>query len=1228
LERHPDQDWLFINSQIDQLCDTQPSRQCKGIRFNQPKQMYTIYNQKLCTPSGYMAKILLIMRLTTLILFSVIMQVSASSYAQKINLLEKNASLMTVFDKISEQTGFDFIVTSDMLKKANLVNIKVSNAEMPAVLKEIFKDQPLEYSVKDKIVVVSKKEPTLLDKISRILNAYTLRGIVVNERNEPLAGANVMVRGQNRGYGTTQDGRFILSDIDGSEMLITSYVGYRNDTTILTGGNNITIRLLPITNNLSEVAVISTGYQELSKERATGSYGKPDMKIFSERIGSNDLISRLDGLVAGVTVNASGIGKGANRYGTGTNQQSVIRGISSVNLSAEPLYVVDGVQVPNLSYLNPNDVEDVSVLKDAAAAAIYGAKAANGVIVITTKKGKRDQQLHFNYNGAFTFSGRPRFDKDFYMNSAQYIATAKEIFDPVNNPAQQLSYGFIAPHEDILYKQYQKLITDAQATKSLDSLSKIDNRDQVRDLIYQNAFSKNNTISVAGGSKLYAIYSSVSHVNTQTNTPGQSNNSYLFNVNQTINPVSWMNIGLNTALNKNIAKAKYSFDVGPGFLPYQLFQDGNGTPLTVNYMTGWSADRQADYQARSRINLDYIPLEEVDKGYTKSNLLNLNTSASVQIRFWKGLSFQGNYGYQRSSGTSESYLDHTSLDLRKELLNFTKANTPADEPVYYLPAAGGRFTTINRASENWTVRNQLVYNTRLRNGKDQLNLQLGQEILEQSSIMNTNILRGYDDVLKTYSLLDYVTLSKPLFGAIGSGYSMFNEKPFVRLAEKSRFKSIFGLFNYSISDIYMIDASIRQDKSSLFASDEAAQNDPAFSVGAKWLLSREKWMPKLNWINNLALRATYGVTGNSPYVGAASTFDILYAGSDTNFGNYLTVSQAANNKLSWEATHTWNFGLDFGLLNHRLNGSTDVYFKNTKGLIGSVEFNPLNGTETATGNIGNIKNSGIELTLNSRNILSKDFNWSTSFVFSYNHNKLVSYAKPLQYLTDALSQVGSSYQIGYARPSLFAFRYAGLDALGDPQIYRADGTITKEPYAAKPEDLVYMGTTQPKYNGGLSNTFRYKQLSLTVNLVYNLGAVMRGPAVRYPNGRLTVGSFSDGNLYATFADRWKQPGDEKITNIPSFSADPNVVYNRRDLNYYNYADINVISASYVKLRDVTLSYDLAPSLFNALKLQRASVFAQTGNFLLWTKNDVGVDPEVGFGQHASRTLNLGINVAF
>lgn len=1156
------------------------------------------------------------------------MQVSAVSKAQKITLSEKNMPLVAVFDKIRSQIGYDFVVTREVFNQAKLVTINVHNEELSTVLGKIFEGQDLNFSIKDHIVVVSKRTKTIADKVADYFSAYTLHGMVLNERGQPLAGANVWIMGQNRGYGIAEDGRFELNNMSGDETLITTYLGYKTDTLKLRGQKRITIIMQPIVSALSEVAIeFNTGYQKINKDRTSGSYGKPDMELFQKRVGTTDIIRRLDGLVAGVAVVAGPMGTTGNMYQTASDQKSLIRGKSTINLGSEPLYVVDGVQMPTLKNLNPNDIADITVLKDAAAATIYGVQASNGVIVITTKSGKKDGQIRIDYNGYLTLSGKPRFKKDYYLNSAQYIQTVKEIFDPVTNPYSSVSYNSLPPHDDILYNQYRGLISEAQAAKSLDSLSKIDNRDQVNDLFYRNAFTTNHSLSAAAGNQFYSIYSSLSYTNNHSNTPGESNNNYLLNLNQNITPAKWLTIGLNTSFSNTRSSNKHPISVGATFLPYQLFEDANGNAIQMNYMNQLSPERKDDYQARSRVNLDYVPLEEIDKGYGKGNLYNISTTANVEVRFWKGLSYQGTYGYRKASGTIESYLDHTSMDMRKELINFTLANTPDDVPNYLLPEYGGKFTSRETNSQNWTIRNQLVFNTGLRGGKDRVNVQIGQEALENSDHLGTSILRGYDEVLKTYKLLDYATLSQPIFGAVGSGYSSLYEKPFELREEKKRFTSYFALFNYSLNDKYILDASIRQDKSSLFASENSSQNKPVYSIGAKWQLSRENFMRQVTWVNNLGLRTTYGITGNSPFIGAGTIYDVLDVREDPVLGNSLSIQTVANNKLSWERTRTLNIGLDFGILNSKLTGALEMYFKSTTNLLGQVKYNPLTGTDGTRGNIGELTNKGIELTLNSTNIASGNFSWSTGLVFAYNNNKLISYSVPSQYQLDANSRAFASYLAGYPTFPIFAYRYAGLDNLGDPQIYKADGTITKDPNAAVADDLVYMGTTQPKFNGGLNNTFRYKSLSLSANLVYNLGAVMRSP-VETVYGRLTSSSFSDGNVKASFADRWKVPGDENNTDIPSFVSNSGINYSRRNLGYYAYGDINVVSSDYVKLRDISLSFDLPQHILRNLRIQRVSLFVQTGDFLIWAANKDGIDPEYWGDRNTDRTYSLGLNVSF
>ena len=1187
------------------------------------------------------------MKIVILLLTIGFLQVHAKGYSQ-VTLSEKHSSLENILQKIKKQTSFNFIYDEKKLHVED-ISVTVTNVSIEKALDACFKDMPVTYSIIKNNIILKPAEPSIIDKIKSLLSGpIHLTGKITDTAGMPLARATVFFIKHNAAstppgytsvsYITSENGLFYFDAEEGDEIGV-SYVGYQTyQFTVKKDMSFQNIVLHVLAARLSEV-VVNTGYQQLSKDRATGSFGKPDMQTFSERTGTNDIVSRLDGLVPGLTVLAGPGHIAANINGNGaTSQQSLIRGTTSLQISTDPYYVVNGVHVSDFSSINPNDIADITVLKDASALAIYGANAANGVIVVITKSGK-NQRLKINYSGYLNFQGKPDFNyiSRHLLNSSQFIQAAKQTFDPATYPFSTLGTSYIAPHEQILYNQNSGLISAAQANASLDSLSRISNADQIKNLWYRNAYSMNHTISMSGGNSIYNFYSSLSYIDNHSDQIGASNNAYNVNLTQTITPNNWLRVTLNTSLTNTISSNTRPITVDPGFLPYQLFQDANGNNLLLNYTQGLSAATRADYQARSRINLDYSPFDEINSGFTKSNNLNINTSADVGIKLWKGLSFNGTYGYQKAPGTNTAYDDNSEYAQRNLALAFTNAPSTSSTPVYNLPITGGRYQTGNNDQRNWTVRNQLIYNTELRGNKDRLNVQIGQEAQEQLSTSNTTIVRGYDLNLQTYTALNYATLSRGVFGGVSSGRSILSELPYSVFETRKRFTSYFGLLNYTFNQKYDFDASIRADHSNLFGVDVSGQKKPTYSLGGKWQISKEGFMKGVNWVHNLGLRATYGVTGNSPYVGAGATVDILQAENDPTTGNALSVKTPPNRKLSFEKTQKYNLGLDFSLLNYRLNGSVDLYQKNTSDLLNTLPVNPLDGFPSTIGNLGSMRNRGIELSLHSINIQLKDFNWATNFIFSYNQNKLISYDNPSPITLTDTYRIGAPFVVGYSSSSLFAYRYAGLDNLGDPQIKLADGTVTKAPGAAKASDLVYMGTIVPRFNGGLSNNFRYKQFSLSANMVYNLGAVMRRDVDNFFTGRLTgqAGSFTQGNINAEFLNRWQKPGDEAITNIPSYVANQGIGFFRRNVGYYTNADINVVSASYVKLRDLTLAYEVSPRLLQVLRLQSVRLFLQTGNYMVWKANKFDIDPEYQSASNGTRSLppyghtySVGVNASF
>ena len=1164
------------------------------------------------------------MKLTTILLLAAVTHVAAKSSAQTVTYTGKSVPVQTLFSIIEKQTGYVFFYEQADLKNTRPVSVVFDRSPLKIALEKIVADQPIEFELKGHTIFIYRKkiiahveEGAPVEDTAQVIAQDEVKGIVMDETRRPVPGVTILAKIARELHVSDEKGVFVFTHVQAGDTLVFTSVNYDTRSIAVEPGKLMSVTLKLRIARLDQVTIFNTGYQVLSKERATGSFSKPDMDVFQKRTGTQDIIDRLDGQIPGLVVTKGDNAVNANANGNGvTTQKSVIRGVGTISLGTDPLYVVNGVIVTDFSSVNPDDVADITVLKDAAASAIYGARAANGVIVLTTRTGARQSRPVVSYSGYFNFQGRPDFNAVPVLSSRQYIQAAKETFDPVAYPYSSLYSSYIAPHEQIQYDAYRGLISQATADQRLDSLASINNLSQIKSLWYRPAFTNNHTVSVSGGNSLYSFYASLGYTGSHSNLPGDRNDAYKINVTQHVNLGSRVSFSLNTMLVNNVTSSKNPLTISNRWLPYQLFIDpSTGKQINLAYMTNYSDSLRQIYQARSGINLDYYPLQEMDYIRSSSNLVNINVTGNLGIRLWKGLSFSGTYGYVKSPGTSTYFTDNRQLYQRLNLLSFTVApSTPGGTPTYYLPVTGGNYTTGTNDQRNYTVRNQLVYEARPRAGKDYLSLQAGQEVNESYNFRNSSTLYGYDPALGTYALLDFNRLQQGVFGTV-TGAGFFYSQPYYISTSLSRFRSYFGLASYTYAQRYSLDASAREDHSNLFGSDISSQNKPAWSAGLKWQIGKEDFMSRVKWVNSLALRATYGITGNSPYVGAASQQDILNAVSSSNSygvisGNAFRVGSTANNKLSWETTRNINIGIDYSLLKGDISGGFDYYSRVTTGLLASMPVNPLTGYASITGNLGEITNKGFELSIRTNNIrLRNGFSWTTSFNISYNRNILVSYGRPNPYVNQQTYNIYSSSELGRPLNLLLAYKFAGLDNMGDPQILLHDKTITKDPYAAQPQDLVYKGTTVPPFSGGLSNTFRYKGLSLVVNMIYRLGGVMRTPTNQFYYGRLSdYGSFRQGNVDGSFVNRWKKPGDEKITNIPSWVPDANTNYSRRNTDYYSLSDINVARASYLKIRDLTLGYDLQPRWLRAIGAQSINLFAQATNFLVWKANHFG-DPE-------------------
>jgi len=1144
------------------------------------------------------------MRLTAILLIVAIMHVSAKGLSQTITFSGSDVPLEKVFVEVKRQTGFVIFYDLDVVNKVGGITLSVKNMPLDSFLKTAFTGKPLSFTIHGKSIVVFAEKQTININQQQGSEPDPIKMIcrVVDEDGNPLGGANIVIRMENGAVSTQADatGYFNVQGKAG-QVVEVSFVGYKNSTFKIAKQNkSVNIVLTRTTSTMNEVFV-NTGYQSILKERSAGSYVKVEGDAVKQKSVSMNIVDRLEGLVPGLAVNNS---QGADKF--------LIRGVNSVNASRTPLYVVDGVPMDYdliSQLINPNDVENIVVLKDATAASIWGAQAANGVVVITTKKGKASGKIKVEYNGFASFKGLPDYSYQKMMSSQQFITAAKETFDPATYPYDQVTninfnpftLPVVLPHEQILYDLDNGTISQAVANQKLDSLASLNNRSQVEKNLMQPAFLTNHSVSLSGGNNFYSFYGSLSYTN-QKNNYRTNTNSYMLNFKQVFSFTPNIKFDLTT----NVAQQSSKQFIVPNlptintYIPYAMLADANGNPLSQSYLQLYD-DYRRNAEAQSGVNLDYVPLKE--SSYTNNNnntTLTARVNAGLSINFLQHFTYEGRYQYESGNNNNYTYYDQNSYYTRRELVNFTEPG-----PVYYLPSQGGDYFSGKGTNTAWTIRNQLTYS---QNWTDNaITFLAGTEVRDNLYKTSNQLIRGYDYQTMTYTPYNELDLKNGIFNPVIPNYytmSTLQGNTYSATETETRFFSLYSNFAYAYKRKYNLNTSLRMDQSNLFGADISKQYKPIWSVGASWNLGDESFFHK-GFVNNMKLRLTYGIGGNSPNPGSGGPYDIIVPYPHpwyTNVGMPYAILRPANDKLTWESTATINAGVDICMLDNRITVSLDAYNKKTTNLLGNQLFDPTNGWFSGFTNLGDINNKGIELAIQSLNIKGKEFSWSTKFNISYNHNKVVRLSQVVP-LTPSGKLYSNGFLEGYSAYSMFNLKWAGLDNLGDPQVYTSKGEKIKLIDNLQMEDIQYAGTTQPVYYGGMTNELRYKNWNLSFLLIYNLGYQMRRNVNINYYGRLVQ------NVQEYFNDRWKKPGDENVTNVPSYVADQNISNSRRTTDFYSMADINVQSSSYMKFRDITLSYNLPALWLHKTSISNCRIYGQVNNILLWTANDQHIDPE-------------------
>ena len=1013
------------------------------------------------------------------------------------------------------------------------------------------------------------------------LHAQTLDIDVSDEQTGKGIPATVKIG--NESMATDQSGHLTWPKAEFPLRLNVRVINYVTlDTLLAVAIDRISIALKPLTLQLEEVN-ISTGYQILNKERLTGSYQQIGKKLLNEQVGST-LLDRLEALGNGLNVDRESSSRGRIR----------IRGLSTISGPGDPLIVLDNFPYDgDLSNINPNDIESVTILKDAAATSIWGSRAGNGVIVITTKKAQHNQALKFSANVYQQFSPAPSLSYLPQLNSNDYINAELRLF---KEGLYQADYN--SSHKPgltpVIEAMYNNALSDLARMALIDSYRSRDVRQDFERYLYGTAHAQQYFLQASAGGAHYGWVASVGY-DRQLSNLAATNNRINLRYALTLSP--WKGFDINLGLQYTEAENKsgkpaYS-EISSGALalyPYAQLADANGNALPfvrdyrLSYLAGLDS-RLLDWK--------YYPLTDYTHNKTTSNLndLNMNVGLNYTLGDFKMTLL---YHHERQQTAGELLNGIGSYVARNFVNGYTQLST--DGLSYKIPL-GDIVSRSQGLLMGNDLRAQLNYTKQW--NRHTIALMAGAETRELDNGHESYRLYGYDADILTIAKVDYVN-RYPNYVTGSKSYIPTGQSIG---ATDRRFVGAYANGNYTYSNSYLLYGSIRRDASNLFGLATNEKWKPLWSIGAGWIASNENFILK-HIIDYLKFRISYGFSGNAdPTKTAVTTIEYSEVSNFTQ-APYAEIAHNMNPDLRWETVRTINLGADFVLWKGILSGSFDYYFKRGTDLFSAYPVDYTTGIGAyVIRNLAAMKGRGFDLQLNSHN-LKGELKWSTQLNLSHGTDEVTKYFVPpinaSNYINGGSATV--SGLVGSPVFSTFSFQSPGLDAEGNPLGY-LDGELSNNYQSittngTKVEDLKFHGSAIPTWYGNLQNRFRYRNLHLAMSISYKLGYYFRRKSVNYAN---LIGY---GQIHSDYALRWQQPGDEQNTSVPAFIY-PNV--NVRDV-FYGGSEVLVERADHVRLQYINLGWQLPDKLLG--KQLEVEIYVNMANLgILWRANKKNIDPE-------------------
>jgi TonB-linked SusC/RagA family outer membrane protein len=1180
------------------------------------------FNFHSFTKGDGLQKLLRIMRLTVILLTAACLSAAARGYTQGISLNMKNTPLDKVFAAIEKQTGYYFTYTREILQGTRNVDVDVQNAAIKDVMNICVKGQPVIYEILEKAIVIRRRGERLtkdidLNSIGDVPNVpIDVHGRVVNEKGEPVAGATVTVKGTQNATSTNDNGEFVLKGVEGNATLVVSGVNVQGMEVAVGGKNIISITAQTRTTSGEEVRIeVQTGYQRVSKERFIGSVVTVDSALFHREL-SRDVLSRLDGIAGGVLFKKNG------------GQNIMIRGISTLDSrsSFEPLIILDDFPYNGkIENINPNDVESVTILRDAVAASVWGTRAGNGVIVITTKKAKYNQALQMSYGYNIRVQEKPNLFYVPLINTSDFIDVQQFLFGKgfydanLNNT---ITYPYLPEVVEILEKQRSGKISAIEANSQIEGLRSIDVRNDFKKYLTRKAVSQQHYLSVGGGTNVlrYNLSAGYDHDLSSAKGDGEKgDNRYTISTDASFKPFRALELtaGINFSQSeRTIGIVRSSVDASP----YAQLADAFGNPLALakTYRNGYT-----DTAGRGLLlDWKYRPLEEVGLAgnFDRTTYYNLNVGANIRITSWLNSNIKFQYGRQTAAQRNDKSVQ--SFEVRDLINRYSQiSGTTLTQRI----PVGDILDLTNTELRNYNIRGQLNF-TRNFNRNHEVIALVAAEVGDSKSNSNTNRLYGFDDASGTYySQLDYITLARLYTGGsdrIPSGVIYDN-------GTLNRVVSVLGNVSYSFKQRYSVYASARRDGSNKFGENTNARWKPLWSVGAGWNISKEDFL-SLKWLSSLRLRASYGYTGNPPGINPPGSVGMISYNGISVFTNLpFGGAGPSNSGLKWEEVGIFNVGLDFAINNNRISGSIEWFQKKCRDLIAQVASDPAFGlgvgTYTTTQNIANLKGNGFDISVQTQNLTDK-LQWTTTFNLSHSQTIVTKYFE--NFIRTPVG-LGINPHKGELAWGVYSYRWAGLDpTTGDPQGYL--GKIVSKDYQSISLDSfqnqVYSGSSIPLYFGNILNSFSWKGFSLSFNIAFRFQYYLRKATVNYDIG---FNSFSN-TIHEDYYNRWQKPGDEMYTTVPSLTYPSNPDRDR----FYQYSEVNVVRGDNIRLQDVRIGFpalDKNKNHWIPAKTIQFYFYPSNINVLLWKKNKSGLDPDYlanTFSQPPPISWGVGININF